>query len=128
MDGISITADDVTLDLNGFTISTTSNTGGPYRGIFVHGKNIVIRNGRIKGNYENVAGELNGGGFAAGEGNFNTSGNGSNVVCEDLQIIGCQHGITFYWTEGNYSVRRCNIHHCDSGIRLAAFPAGVRIR
>ena len=127
VDGISITANDVTLDLNGFTISTTSNAFAAHRGIFVQGNNVVIRNGRIKGNYVNIGGELTGGGFSTGvEGDFNSSSAGTNVVCEDLQVIGCDHGIHFYWQEGNYTVRRCNIHHTGSAISLAGIPAGVQ--
>ena len=127
VDGIAINANDVTLDLNGFTIATTSSDVGAYRGIFIHGNNIVIRNGRIKGNFQNDAGTLIGGGFAAGvEGDLGGPALGKNIVCEDLQIIGCQIGIRLYHGEGNHTVRRCTVHHGQEGILLHALPAGFQ--
>jgi hypothetical protein len=60
------------------------------------------------------------------EGDFNTPGLGTNVVCEDLQIVGCQNGISFYWAEGNCTVRRCSVHHGGGGINLAGAPAGYQ--
>lgn len=127
VDGISINASDVTLDLNGFTISTTSSNVGAYRGVFIHGNNVVIRNGRIKGNYQNDSGTLIGGGFAAAvEGDLGGPSLGNNIVCEDLQIIGCQNGISLYHSEGNHTVRRCTVNHGQSGILLHASPAGYQ--
>ncbi len=126
IDGMRIEADDVTLDLNGFTISTTSTVPGgsaPYRGIFVLSKNVIIRNGRIKAGFYNDAANLAGGGFEAGiEGGFNTPGTGSNVVVEDVQIIGCRHGITFYWPQSSIVVRDCVVRDGESGITIGYFP------
>lgn len=119
-DGIIINASDVTLDLNGFTIATTSTTTGAYRGIWLAGKNITIRNGRIKSSFLNNASVLEGGGFSAGiEGDFNTPGLCTHILCEDLQITGCQVGISLYYSDGNFTARRCSVHHGQSGIILA---------
>lgn len=127
IDGIRIEADDVTLDLNGFTISTTSTVpagSAPYRGIFVLSKNVVIRNGRIKAGFYNDAANLAGGGFEAGiEGGFNSPVTGSNVVVEDVQIIGCRHGITFYWPQSSIVVRNCVVRDGETGITIGNWPS-----
>lgn len=53
-DGIIITASNVTLDLQGFTVSTTA--GGTGRGIVVQGgKGVVIHGGQVTGFNANVA-------------------------------------------------------------------------
>lgn len=126
IDGMRIEADDVTLDLNGFTISTTSTVPGglaPYRGIFVLSKNVVIRNGRIKAGFYNNAANLAGGGFEAGiEGGFDFPGTGSNVVVEDMQITGCRHGIMFYWPQSSIAIRDCVVRDGESGIIIGNHP------
>jgi hypothetical protein len=66
-DAITIATNDVTLDLNGFTISsTTPGAGGA--GILLAGGNadISILNGHIKGGVTNNAGTYNGSGFYIG--------------------------------------------------------------
>jgi hypothetical protein len=47
-DGITITADNVTLDLNGFTIASTASPRAG-SGVNATGKSIVVRNGAIQG-------------------------------------------------------------------------------
>lgn len=127
VDGIRIEANDVTLDLGGFTISSTATSGsGPFRGIFVLGKNIVIRNGRIKSGFFNDAANLGGGGFDAGvEGGFNFATEGFNVTVEDLQITGCRYGIVFYWPQSTIAVRDCTVRDGQSGIVIGPTPGGI---
>jgi hypothetical protein len=50
-DGITITADDVTLDLNGFSLYVSPIASGTLNGVYVPGaqKNLLIRNGTIRG-------------------------------------------------------------------------------
>jgi hypothetical protein len=48
-DGISISAEDITLDLNGFTISASGTAGGSGILIWNGGRSIAIRNGHIVG-------------------------------------------------------------------------------
>lgn len=127
VDGIRIEANDVTLDLGGFTISSTATSGsGPFRGIFVLGKNIIIRNGRIKSGFYNDAANLAGGGFEAGvEGGFNLPTEGFNVTVEDLQITGCRYGIVFYWPQSTIAVRDCTVRDGQSGILIGPTPGGI---
>ena len=126
VDGIRIEADDVTLDLGGFMISSTALSGsGPFRGIFVLGKNIVIRNGRIKSGFYNDAANLAGGGFEAGvEGGF-VPAHGFNVTVEDLQITGCRYGIVFYWPQSTIAVRDCTVRDGGGGILIGLPPFGI---
>lgn len=67
-DAITISAKGVTLDLNGFTISSTAaNANGT--GILISGgvgRDITIRNGMIQGNVTENGGVFSGGGFANG--------------------------------------------------------------
>lgn len=126
IDGIRIEADDVTLDLNGFTIATTATapgSAGPYRGIFILSKNVIVRNGRIKSNFYNDSANLAGGGFEAGiEGGFNIPTQGFNVLVEDVQVIGCRHGIVFYWPESSIVIRNCMVRDGQSGISVGSWP------
>lgn len=69
-DAIKITASNVTLDLNGQTVSTRDRGTG--NGILIEGaKNVTVRNGKVSGFNANVA--IN---------------NSENVVVEKLQITG----------------------------------------
>ena len=53
-DGITVNADNVTLDLMGFTLAYTG-TGTTYYGIYMQGrKNVEIRNGTVRGWFTGV--------------------------------------------------------------------------
>jgi hypothetical protein len=90
---ITITADNVTLDLNGFTLSSTepSPTG---RGILLSGgrAQIHILNGHIKGSVTYSGGVYSGGGFAYGI--SYSGGSPRNVHVSGVSVSRCmQHGI-----------------------------------
>ena len=107
-DAISITTPNVTLDLNGFTLSSTAGVTG--RGIFVTGglNNVTIRNGKIAGNstvspaaiagfdngiYANASGGIPFGAFR-------------NLTLENMQVSGCRtFGIVAYYS----TVTHCTI-------------------
>ena len=102
-DAITIAADNVTLDLNGFTIRSTaaSATG---TGILLNGglRNLTLANGFIQGGVtNNGSGVYSGGGFANG---IYFSGNAPlNVLASRLSISGCSvYGI--YLLNGNSTV------------------------
>jgi hypothetical protein len=89
-DGIDINTNDVTLDLNGFTISSTaaSATG---TGILLNNgwSDITIGNGHIRGvGTNNGSGVFSGGGFAYG---IKTSGAvPENVLVSRISVFGCR--------------------------------------
>ena len=88
--GLTINADNVTVDLNGFTISSTaaSATG---TGILLNGTrtNITIQHGRITGSVTQSGGSYTGGGFANGIA-FTTEP--SDVRVSAVTVSGCLSG------------------------------------
>ena len=90
-DGIDINTNDVTLDLNGFTIKSTaaSATG---TGILLSGSSsdITIGNGHIRGGgTNNSSGVFSGGGFTYG---IKTSGAvPENVLVSRISVSGCRY-------------------------------------
>ena len=91
--GITIDADDVTIDLMGFTIS---GSGGTDNGIYMHGRsNVEIRNGTIKG--------FGGAGILEDD---TTNGIGHRILSiRSLQNGG--DGVTLYSSEN--LIRDCNV-------------------
>ena len=85
---ITITANQVTLDLNGFTLSSTeaSPTG---TGILLAGGNtdITILNGHITGNVIYSGGNYTGSGFANGI--YYSGSNPENVLVSHVSVSGC---------------------------------------
>lgn len=83
--GINIDANDVSLDLNGFTISSTSPVGSS-SGVRVNGSksNIQIRNGHIRGQTTYAGGIFSGAGFNAGI----SAPTALNVLIENICIEG----------------------------------------
>lgn len=57
--GISITANNVTLDLNGYTLSST-NGGGIFSGVYIGGNNVTVRNGAVTGAFSTGVGSAGG--------------------------------------------------------------------
>jgi hypothetical protein len=88
--GITIVANNVTLDLNGFTISSTESapTGvGIQLGTISGLKNIAILNGVIVGGVTNTGGVYSGSGFGYGISDF--SGNSVSVRVTGVSVSGC---------------------------------------
>jgi hypothetical protein len=84
--GIIIAASGVTLDLSGFTISSTdpANSGAGITTFGAH-TNIAIYNGHISGGVTNQAGTYSGSGFGTGI----DAGSSSNVRVSGVSVSGC---------------------------------------
>lgn len=111
--GITITADDVTLDLNGFTISSTASPASS-NGVLISDarKNITIRNGHIRGTTTYVAPTFTGGGFL--DGIDTTSSASANISISDVNVLGVgADGINLTSSSiPGYSVQRCKVTVC----------------
>jgi hypothetical protein len=110
-DAVTITADNVTLDLNGFTISSTA-PGGSGSGVLLSGgrRNIAIRNGQIEGDPASANGFQNGIMWSTSE--------PRNVRVTDLAVSGCSlHGIQL-GDDFSTVVEGCTVHTVGAeGIR-----------
>jgi hypothetical protein len=84
-DAIRMSADGVTLDLNGFTISSSAGTANGTAIKVVSGSNITIRNGFISGTTTVSGSTFSGGGFLAGIGGLSLS---TNVTVERISVRG----------------------------------------
>ncbi len=107
--------EDVTLDLNGFTITSTSGTPSG-SAILLQGSstNICIKNGHIHGTTQvDNGGGKTGGGFLQGL----SATSGITLVpvqvrVSDLQVSGIAgNGINFA-QDGDATVERCSVRHC----------------
>jgi len=112
---ITIVADNVTLDLNGFTISTTASPAGGSAIGFAASiqRNITIRNGHIaSGITVSAAGTPSGNGFKYG---VYSVGRIENVRVSDLGVSGVSSaGILLDWGS---TIERCVVQSCgDTGI------------
>jgi hypothetical protein len=89
-DGITISADKVTLDLNGFTISSTAGSANG-SGVLLSGTrtNVTIVNGFITGSVTQSGGSYSGGGFQNG---ITFSAEPSNVRVSGITVSGCLVG------------------------------------
>src|ERR1017187_5621050 len=85
--GITIVTNNVTLDLRGFTISSTdpANSGQGIATSFAR-TNIAIYNGHISGGVTNQAGTYSGSGF----GNGISAGSSYNMRVLDVSVSGCR--------------------------------------
>jgi hypothetical protein len=85
-DGITIAANNVTLDLNGFTLSSTdpANTGSGIT-TFHARTNLIICNGYVSGSVTNQGGIFSGNGFGEGIG----LGSSSAVRVTGVTLTGC---------------------------------------
>jgi len=87
-DAITISANNVTLDLSGFTISSTKASAGGTAILLSGGRtNVTIHNGNIYSGVTNNAGVYAGPGFANGV--FYSGGNNCNVRIRDVSVYGC---------------------------------------
>ncbi len=107
-DALSITSPNVTLDLNGFTLSSTAGVTG--RGISVTGglNNVTIRNGIVAGNstvYPTTIAGFENGIYANASGGI-PFGAFRNLTVENMQVSGCRTwGIVAYYG----TVTRCTV-------------------
>ena len=107
-DGIYINANNVTLDLNGFELSTNQNHMGS--GINANGGPVVVRNGTVRGFDTGV--------YLAGSG-----------LVENVSAIGCKE-FGVYVIGGFSTVRRCIVRDTGGG---AIYPSpaivqGIRVQ
>jgi hypothetical protein len=118
-DAIQINASGVTLDLNGFTISTTdSGTTGIGIHFFNGQKDITITNGHIRGGitYDSGTGTYSGGGFNLAM--ARTGDDPQNVLISNISISGCRTGINI--GAGAVAVRFCAVRTISVGIGISA--------
>lgn len=116
---IAITANDVTLDLNGFSIASTANPASG-TGVLINNivRNVTIRNGHISGTTTFSLGVFTAGGFIDGIRSIN--GNSENLRVADVSVSGVSgDGIELQSTsKPTFFVERCVVNICgDSGIR-----------
>ena len=105
---ITITASNVTLDLNGFTISSTDASTTGYGILLDNGpRNITITNGFIQGSVTNNGGFYSGSGFLYG---ISTSGGvPTNVLVSRVSISGCQSFGIVLFTGDSTVVEFCTV-------------------
>jgi len=107
---VIISADDVLLDLNGFTISSTASPMSG-TGVLISGTrhNVVIRNGIIKGSTTYSAGTFTTGGFVFGL----FASDGTNVRVGDVTVRGVgDAGIGLSAAINSCTVERCMTEVC----------------
>jgi hypothetical protein len=116
---ITISADEVSLDLNGFTLSSTASPdSGDAITINSIRKNVVIRNGHIRGTTTFAAGVFTNGGFSRGI--RSNSVLNANILVSHVSILGiAQDGIQLSGTNiASLVVDHCVASVCgDEGIR-----------
>lgn len=105
-DAITISAQNVNLDLNGFTVATAATTPSG-RAIVINDVRISVRNGNLYGVGYGGGGSYSGGGFVDGITSVNPTCEG--ITVRDVSISGCaSYGIKLF---GNgYAGSR--IEHC----------------
>ncbi len=115
--GIVITANNVTLDLNGFTISSIQNPASTGKAIALGSgsgpvANVTIRNGFITGGVTNNGGTFGGSGF--GYGIFQFGGQPSvNVHVSGVTVSGCLY-VGIHLGGSNTVVESCNVNTAGS--------------
>lgn len=110
--GITVSSDNVTVDLNGFTVSSSAAPAG-HAITLGASSNVIVRNGHIRG-----ASNFGPGGLFSGIGwRSGVIGTGTGVRVSDLNIRGmANHGIE---VPGS-TVERCTVQICgNSGITAA---------
>lgn len=119
---ITVAADHVTLDLNGFTISSTagSATGTAILLSSVR-KNVTVKNGHIRGTTTFVSGTFTTGGFL--DGIANTTALSANLRISDVNVLGVGDDAIDLVTSStpSFIVERCTVTVCPGvGIQAAA--------
>jgi hypothetical protein len=119
-DGVFIGTNRVTLDLNGFTISSTSPAGTGI-GININGgrSDITILNGNVTGGVTNNAGVYNGPGF--GDGISYSVGLAANIRVSGMTVSGCRVNGILLGTNHSSSVQSCVVYSVGgTGIQAAS--------
>jgi len=112
---ITIAVDDVTLDINGFTISSTASPDSG-NAVTISGarSNVVIRSGSIRGTTTFAAGSFTKGGFTNGV--FQISAVSVNCCVSDVSVHGVGGSGIHFGTTGSASlvVNRCVASVCGA--------------
>lgn len=106
---INLNASDVTLDLNGFTISSSASPASG-SGILLASslRNITITNGHIRGSVTQLGGAFSGGGFQNGI--FPFSGAPTNARISRISVSGCMsNGISLSQSDRSNVVESCTV-------------------
>ncbi len=117
-DAIDINAGNVTLDLNGFMLSSFEKTpSGTAIDISGHIDNVTVRNGHIRGGAQlgsDTTGYIltNAPGFEVG---LRTDTDATNITVENLKVSGVYAGILAR-VDGASTVRHCSVTNCATGI------------
>jgi hypothetical protein len=111
---ITIATSGVTLDLNGFTISSTAGSAAGYGILLVNGpQNLTIANGHIQGGVtNNGSGVYSGGGFAFGI--EYTGANPANVLVSRVSVSGCLDDGIFPGYGASTVVESCTVQTVGS--------------
>ncbi len=105
-DGIAVKSDNVTLDLLGFSILTTT-AGGSGSGISITGsKNVTVKNGRIASGYTFNGTTFTGNGFTYG---IHIIENSGNVFLNHLSVRGVQSHGMYGGPDENIVVESCTV-------------------
>src|SRR6516225_8066207 len=110
---ITINANNVTLDLNGFAISSTESPASTSSGILLNGvMNITIVNGLItSGVTNNGSGTYSGNGF--GSGVYFSGPNPVNTRVSGISVLGCRYN-GIYLTFNDTHVESCAVRTVGS--------------
>jgi hypothetical protein len=105
---ITINASGVTLDLNGFTVSSTAPTPNANGILLAAGlSDITILNGHIRGGVTNSGGVYAGSGF--GDGINYTSQEPFNVLVSHVTVAGCENEGIHFGTNSSTAVDSCTV-------------------
>lgn len=107
---ISLDSNDVTLDLNGFTISSSSSPASGTGILIGNGlRNITITNGHIRGAVTQSGGVFSGAGFD--DGIFYFSNSPANIRVSRISVSGCiSDGIRLDQLDRSSTVESCVVH------------------
>jgi len=112
---ILIKASGVTLDLNGFTISSTGANGTAIllfgnEATGIGNSDITISNGHITGGVTNKSGVYEGPGFANGIFYNNTAGTPYNIRVTGVSVSGCANNGIYLDTDNSTVVESCTVN------------------
>jgi hypothetical protein len=119
-DGVFIATNRVTLDLNGFTISSTAPAGtGVGININAGRSDITILNGHVTGGVTNNAGVFNGPGFS--DGISYSGGVAANIRVSAVTVSGCRVNGIILGNNHSSSVQSCLVYSVGgTGIQAAS--------
>ncbi len=112
---ITIAADNVTLDLNGFTISSTASPAAG-NAVTITGvrRNVTVRNGHIRGTTTFAAGTFTPGGFLDGVSTSSASPSSDNLRVSEVSVSGVgSDGIFLAFSDvPTLVIERCAVSVC----------------